>query len=123
MECIVEPGRTIRKMKPENKPAQYLMQLKAKIWNGMEEWVWGELERKGDSKAKSMDDEPDPARLVHCVASLQALMFLQYTLFASPGFSDSSLATYQCIYNLSLSISMWKLLCLVIICCSYGLEK
>lgn len=79
-------------MKPENKPAQYLMQLKAKIWNGMEEWVWGELERKGDSKAKSMDDEPYPAHLVHCVASLQALMFLQYTLFASPGFSDSSLA-------------------------------
>ena len=26
-------------MKPENKPAQYLMQLKAKIWNGMEERI------------------------------------------------------------------------------------
>lgn len=110
-------------MKAENKPAQYLMQLKAKIWNGMEEWVLGELERKGDSKAKSMDDEPDPAHLVHCVASLQALMFLQYTLFASPGSSNSSLAILS-MYMQPFTVNVYvKLLCLVIICCSYGLEK
>lgn len=67
------------------------MQLKAKIWNGMEEWVWGELERKNPRPNLWMMSHIT-AHLVHCVASLQALMFLQYTLFASPGFSDSSLA-------------------------------
>ena len=64
----------------------------------------GELDRKEDSKAKSMDDEPDSAHLVHCVASLEALMFLQYTLFASP--LTPLLLSYQCICNLSLSMSM-----------------
>lgn len=83
----------------------------------------GELDRKEDSKAKSMDDEPDSAHLVHCVASLEALMFLQYTLFASPGSSNSSLAILS-VYMQPFTVNVYvKLLCLVIICCSYGLEK
>lgn len=52
----------------------------------------GRVREKGRLQGHLVDDEPYPAHLVHCVASLQALMFLQYTLFASPGFSDSSLA-------------------------------
>ena len=39
MKSTVKPGRTVRKVKSKNKPAQYLLLPKAKIRNGMKEMM------------------------------------------------------------------------------------
>ena len=56
-----------------------------------------------------MDNEPDPAHLVHCVASLHALMFLQYTIIHCLlvlGSLTPLLLSYHCIM-LSFTVNVY----------------
>ena len=84
------------------------------------EWDEGMGSGELETAAKSMDDKPDPAHLVHDVASLQAVMFLQYIIMHCLlflGFLTPPLLSYQyqCLHGNSCGP--------LITCCSYRLEK